>query len=330
MNVVYSTDNGYAMQLGISMMSLLKNNQNLMELNLIVLDAGIQEDNIRYLIKIADYYRRSLKFIPLNRVEDCFPVPLDAHGFNSIVFARLLLGDLIDSSIDSVLYLDCDTVVNGSIAELEQLSCVMGDKLIAAVPELYMPPRTKKKSIGFKKYDTYYNAGVLLVNLKVWRKENLLDRFVSFYSKHRKSLLYNDQDVINACCKGRIMKLPMKYNISGNHPWFPLWYLRIIQPAYFEGLQSKEISWMIKYPVIVHYLGDERPWIHGNFNYYRILFLNYKKHSYWRKQPDIRGKERYMRIYHYMNICTKAFPLARTIITNLIGIHFYQWFGKAA
>ncbi len=325
MNVVYASDNGYVMQLGTSLLSLLVNNQELQELNIYCLDGGIEQENVKRLQDLVRSHGRSITFIQVHGFRNAFSVELNGHGFNEIVYARLLLTDYLPESVDSVLYLDCDTVIDGSLETLEHTEFVQGE-LLAAVPELYMPPKQKAQAIGFKKRETYYNAGVLLINLKQWREEQLKESFLEYYAKHHERLLYNDQDIINAVCKGRIATLPQSFNMSGNQPYFPIWYLRIIQPAYVS--KKPEAIDMIQHPKIIHYLGDERPWVKGNKNYYRKRFYYYKKQTVWRDVPDMKGRERYMQIYHLMNVLTRLFPHGRMLVTKVLGIKIYTIFKK--
>ena len=328
MNVVYASDNGYAMQLGISLVSLYENNTGTVELSCCVLDGGISEESRSRLRRIADSYRRKITFINVSDFLSYLPEDYNSHGYNPIVFARLMLPEYLPEAVDTVLYIDCDTIISDSLAELDRVSKELLDKDIpvAAVPELYMPPAAKAGSVGFGRKETYYNAGVLLINLKNWRRRKLQEAFLSYYREHKEKLLYNDQDVINACCRGEILTLSPRYNISANFPYFPYFFRRIIQPAYTENRKvSREI---IRHPSIIHYMGDERPWIHGNRNYYWSEYERYREMTPWSEEPMIYGKESYLRLYHAMNVCTRIFPWGRIMITNLIGIHKYEWWGK--
>ena len=327
-DVVYASDDRYAVQLGVSLISLCENNCEAIRIRCFIFDGGISSENADRLRKIAGQYKLEIIFIDVRGFLEYLPPDYDSHGYNPIVFVRLLLAEYLPQETEAVLYLDCDTVVNGSLDSLigykEQL--LEDHTLLAAVPELYMPPAVKARSIGFSGKETYYNAGVLLINLKKWRAEGLRERFLSYYEKNKSKLLYNDQDVINACCKGDILSLSPRYNISANFPYFPCYFRRIIQPAYKET--CSESRDLIRHPVIIHYMGDERPWIHGNRNYYRADYERFKARTPWAETPLIYGRERYMMLYHAMNVLTRLFPWGRLAVTNLIGIYKYKWWGK--
>lgn len=85
---------------------------------------------------------------------------------------------------------------------------------------------------------------------------------------------------------------------------------------------------MVNNPIMIHFLGDERPWVRGNKNPYRAIFYGYMKASGWYDIPWVEGKGLYMNAYHVLNVITKVFPFVRTVVTNLIGINKFKWFGK--
>lgn len=324
MNVIYISDDAYAKYLGISMLSLLDHNQDMEEITIYVMEKEIGADNKSRLYKIAGKYRRTIFFIDITKFDQLIPFTFDTSGYNPIVLSRLFLGIYLPNEIERILYLDCDIIVNGSIKELETIP--LGQNLIAAVPELYMPAE-KKALIGLRKEDTYYNAGVLLINLTMWRLAKIENVFMEYYRFMRGQLLYNDQDILNHCCKGRILTLSHTYNLSPNLFYFPRYFVKRLQPAYDTG-SAKEYAKILSSPVIIHYMGDERPWIAGNRNKYRRQYEYYFKKSPWREEPLIQGQKLYMFCYHALNVITFICPWFRVLFTKLIGINKYKWFNK--
>ena len=324
MNVVYATDDNYAAQCGISMLSLMDNNSDLDDIHFYVLDNGIRQENIDKLIKQCDEYGRSISFIDASDFMDRVGFEFNTTGFNPIVLARLFLADYLPESVGFCLYIDCDTVVTGNLSDI--LDIDMSSKYFAAVPELFMPVNNKL-AIGFEAGDMYYNAGILWINLELWRAVDAKSAFLDFYREKEGMLPYNDQDILNYCCKGRIEKLPQKYNMSPNLPYFPRSFMVKLQPGYKTDTVA-EYKDMIEHPAIVHFLGDERPWIHGNKNYYREYFYKYRARSLWPDSEIIYGRELYMFCYHVLNLITRVCPWFREIFSSYIGINVYKWFKK--
>lgn len=324
MNIIYASNDGYAKYLGISMMSLFKNNKDMDKIDVYVLSQDIYPRNLERLSRIARAYHRGLHIIDIAEFEKRIPFDFATSGYNSIVLARLFLCSYLPSDLERVLYLDCDIIVNGSIKELETIS--FGQNLAAAVPELYMPA-DKKALIGFGKDETYYNAGVFLVNLTMWRAKDIETVFMKYYHAMKGRLLYNDQDILNHCCKGKILTLSHTYNLSTNLYYFPRYFVRKLQPAY-DTSSAVKYSQILSAPAIIHYMGDERPWIDGNRNRYRRQYEYFYKKSPWRNEPLIQGQKFYMFCYHTLNVITSICPWFRILFSKIIGINKYKWFNK--
>lgn len=324
MDIIYVSDNAYAKYMGVSMHSLFDNNQDMEEMTVYVLSRNIDRENTLRLRKTARKYHRDIRFIDITEFEKKIPFSFDTSGYNPIVLSRLFLCSYLPDHMERVLYLDCDIIVNHSIKELETVP--FGTNLIAAVPELYMPAE-KKALIGLGKKETYYNAGVLLANLALWRKEGAEEVFMEYYRKMKGQLLYNDQDILNHCCKGRILTLSHTYNLSPNLFYFPAYFIKRLQPAY-DTSSPEEYKRILASPAIIHYMGDERPWIAGNRNRYRRQYEYYFRRSLWREEPRVQGQRLYMFCYHMLNIVTLVCPWFRILFSRTIGINKNKWFSK--
>lgn len=324
MNIIYASNNAYAQYLGISMFSLFDNNQDLDEIVVYILSQEINSENIERLYTIAKRYQRTIKFIDVSEFQKLIPFDFSTSGFNSIVLSRLFLCEYLPVEVERALYLDCDIIINASIGELDRIA--LNQYYVAAVPELYMPV-DKKALIGFEPDETYYNAGVLLINLSLWRSMNLESAFMDYYRSMNGRLLYNDQDIINYCCKNKILMLSHTYNMSTNLAYFPRYFVKRLQPAYDTSLKYSYMQ-ILKKPVIIHYMGDERPWIAGNYNKYRRQYEYYYKKSPWKNVPLVQGQRIYMSCYHILNVITLICPWFRIMFSKLIGVNKFKWFQK--
>lgn len=324
MNILYASNDKYADFLGISMYSLLENNKDIEDISVYVFSNGISVTNKARLIEEATHFNRKIDFIDISDLEERIGFAVNASGYNITTLARLFIDDLLPEGIEKILYLDCDIIVDNNIEELWNTDITEYD--MAAVVEVYMPA-DKKRKIGLTKKDSYYNAGMLLINRTLWRQQSLKTKFLDYYEESGGRLLYNDQDIINHCCKGRIKPISATYNFEPNVYYFPYYYIKIINRDYFI-YGKKEYTKMIMNPRMIHFLGDERPWVVGNKNPYRDIFYKYQNDSGWSQIDWITGKEKYMRLYHILNMVTKIFPPIRTLITIIIGINKFKWFGK--
>lgn len=324
MNIVYIATDSYISLLGISLFSLLENTKDLSKANIYILSPDMTLDNQTVLFNLTKKYNCSIFFRDISDFKQHFSFSFNTSGFNSIVLARLLLTHYLPENISSVLYLDCDVIINGSLSYLETVN--LDDHAFAAVPELCMPS-AQKKYIGLSPNDQYYNAGILLINLDYWRKHNIEKQFMDYYASMNGQLLYSDQDILNHCCKEHILPLSHRYNLAPVLHYFPRYFIKKYQPAYY-GKNRAEYLDILKHPSIIHFLGDERPWMHGNFNPYRKVYEHYKSLSPWKDEPQKRGRELYLFCYHILNCITFICPWFRKAFTKWIGIRYYKLIGK--
>ena len=316
MNVVYASNDAYVRHLGTSMCSLFDRNRSCQSITVYILSLGLSEDSRAKLEEIAGQYGRRLVFAEVGDLESRFDFPVDTGGYDLSIMSRLFMGELLPNSVKRVLYLDCDTIVCQSIRPLYETG--LGDALVGMVmePTVY---REMKESIGLGRDDPYYNSGVLLMDLDRWRGEDVLKKLLDFYKSCHGRLFACDQDTINGALKGRIKTLPVKYNYFTNYRYFRYStlctmcaaYREIGEEAYLEARRS---------PAIIHYLGDERPWIAGNHNHFKKLYEYYLARTPWKDTPRQTGKERYMHMWWLFNRLTWLCPPFRLWVSRHMGM----------
>lgn len=117
-----------------------------------------------------------------------------------------------------------------------------------------------------KNSDVYVNVGVLLMNLKLLRKEFDLDKMIGYAVKHPDKVPNCDQDLINKFYHDRIGYLDWKYNYEARfHSVLEIF-------AYF--IQRK---WLLNEVRIIHYMGQKNHGsqnLMGNFCENIIIILN--------------------------------------------------------
>jgi|GEM_PF-806394 lipopolysaccharide 1,2-glucosyltransferase len=163
-------------------------------------------------------------FLPIiDHREDIF---LEAHLINSDAYSqynntRFTLLTLIRAElpillpeVEKVLYLDTDILFKGNIAELFTFD--MQGHSTALVSETTIKPYhyTQRKVLNHQKY---YNAGVMLMDLTLWRAHNNRQIFFDFLEKNYDELAFPDQDTINVVFYDEIIELPIEYNITYQH-----------------------------------------------------------------------------------------------------------------
>ena len=179
----------------------------------IIHDDTLTDDNRVKLERLASSYGQGLDFINVENLLDTERIDvsrLTVDGMRGTLF-RLLLPDV--SGEDKMIYLDCDIVVNMDIAELWNVP--IGECAVAAVRDVWSLDYLKGKPLPWRldkawrllgvERGEYFNAGVLLLNLKKLREQyNFLKAVGDFYAKYKKCITLADQDCLNhifACDK---------------------------------------------------------------------------------------------------------------------------------
>ncbi len=317
MDIVYNCDDGYVKYTAVSICSLYENNKNIEELRVHILGNGISEASKSRLNKMAGTYSRNISFYELKGFEEEVKKLaggyVNAGKFTVTALARLFAVRLLPKDLKRILYLDCDTLVRSDISEIWDTELDGMTVAMAAEPTIY--PKVKNR-LGLKHADPYFNAGMILIDTARWADEQILEKAMDFYKANNGSLPFSDQDLINFALNGKVKPVSQTYNFFTNYYYQDYSYL-IKNVGWYAGCVSEnEWRMAVSSPKIIHFAGDERPWIKGSFNPYKKEFMYYKALTPWRDEPLIEGKRFYMLFYHIMNLITKLCPDIRKRISE--------------
>ena len=277
MNILYTLNDKFVPQVSASICSICENNKDIEEINFYLISKEITDENKAKLQDFIKSYGRNVTIKELGDIKQYFDFEFDTTGWNPIVLARLILDKFLDESIDKVLYIDGDTIVRGSLKELWHTD--LGDNILAASIEPTVDSK-RKENLGLDKYP-YYNAGVLLINLNKWRKEKAGKIILDYYKANNGRLFANDQDAINAALAGKIYTLLPKYNFYNIFYQYPYKFLKKLMGT-VEYFDKDEFEKCVENPVIIHYLGEERPWRIGNNHKYKNEYVESLNKTPWK------------------------------------------------
>lgn len=165
-------------------------------------------------------------------------IPVRRSHLTRSTYLRLLIPDLLPDE-DRVVYMDCDMVVTTDLSLLAKVE--LGDAPLAAVA--CPGPDHRELAATQTKIGEYVNGGLLVMNLPVWRREDLPGHCLDLLSDPEHPLLSEDQSAINIACRGRMILLPPRYNIYANESCYRT-------P---EDLPD-EVS-------VLHYVVNTKPWL---------------------------------------------------------------------
>ena len=283
MNVLFSSNDNYVRHLGVSLYSLLSNNQTEQKINCFVIENEIKSANLNNLRQIVNSFANAdLFIIPFSKFKD--KLKLDMPWPVSLsCYARLFVSELLPSEIDRVLYLDCDTVITSSLSELWNIN--LGENVVGAVQD--QVAKNVKSAVGLETIDRYFNSGVLLINLKKWREMKIGDRCLQFIDEHAGKVIHHDQGVLNGILKTCWFRLPIKYNVMTIHYMISLSKIMKYYKDESSFYGKEEIALSKKCPAILHFTPSftNHPWEYNCRHPLRSLYRNILNKTPWKDFP---------------------------------------------
>ena len=281
MNVIYAANENYAKLVWISACSLFKNNKNC-RIKVYLISDNITEESIRNIKKLVEEYHGELVVIDFYEVTYGLE-NADIFSGSKTSYARLFIPNIITE--DKLLYLDCDTLVMGTLDDIWNLD--ISDVYVAGVQDTVVPHI--RYGIGLEYSDTYLNSGVLLMNVKKMREDDLQRKFVDYIKEMQGSVPCHDQGVINHVCKDSILVLSLIYNVMT-----PVFEYTSDEIMKFYELKhyytDSEIQGARKNPKIIHFTAGwyVRPWFSNSKHPYAETYNKYYDISPWKNVS--RGK----------------------------------------
>jgi lipopolysaccharide biosynthesis glycosyltransferase len=186
---------------------------------------------------------------------------------------RVRLPELLPG-VERVLYIDADALITARIDEL--WSADLDGALVGAITNpLYekMIPRIQSE-LGLPDGTSYFNSGVLLIDLDAWRTAGITDAICLFVAGH--AIVWPDQDALNGVLHGRRLRLHPRWNAMPG-----LWEL----PTRYLPYTSDEIREAKASPAIVHFVGPYKPWHFRSRHPFRAEWFQYVERTPWRGRP---------------------------------------------
>ena len=238
-NIVFAVNNVYVKFLSVTLISLIKNTDKYIRCFILENEHELDKankDKLEELKKIKDF---AIEYVKIDTKNFSYFKRAAKHISMETNF-RLLIASLLPESVEKCIYLDSDLI---AIDDIDKLwSQDVSNDYIGAV---LTPP------VGF-------NAGVLVINVKKWREDNIEKQFFAYAEQNMEKLRSVDQELINHICGEKIKSLSSSFNYN---PKFP---------DDSQNLKEK--------PVIVHWAGTQKPWINREL-YGSVEFWNYAQES---------------------------------------------------
>lgn len=251
-NICTLSDNNYAQHLGVMIASVLINSKKEDKIAIHVLDGGISEKNKKRLERLKSIKNFSINYHKVNDedLKECKSSYLPLVSYYNFLPQKYL------PNLNKIVFLDSDMVILDSLSEL--FSIDIGNNVIAACEDPV--GRINMKRLGISDDYFYFNTGTMIMNLKLWREQDIFSQLIQYVKDYQDKILYMDQDVLNDVLHTKSFKLPLKWNsihFTDGHTYKDI-------NEYEEALNN---------PAIIHYAMKDKPW--------RLYSRVYRKKIYW-------------------------------------------------
>ena len=251
--IFFTIDDSYAPFLAVALNSAIKNSDLQRNYKAVVLYQDLGADNISRLQALqTENFKIELMPIRANMedLDDRMSNRLRCDYFTLTIYFRLFIPSMFPQ-YDKGIYIDSDVVLTDDIAKLFDID--IGENYIGACNDLSIadiPPLVAytEKAVGVNAKE-YINSGVLLMNLKKMRDDDLEGHFLSLLNKYHFDSIAPDQDYLNAMCNGKIYYLEEKWDTMPNDAKPMLTETSLIhynlfsKPWCYDGIQYEKQFW---------------------------------------------------------------------------------------
>ena len=247
----------YSMYTGTAMASLFENTREPVTIHLLH-DDTLSSGNRERFRELCAAYRQDIYFYRIRAEEDFDIAAIEKCDYCEGIMFRLYLPNLLPETVEKIIYLDSDLIINMDIRELWDTP-LQGFSL-AAVKDPHSPFEQ-----GFAAYirevlemdpAQYFNSGVLIMDIaRIKKTHNLFRECQDFFQKH--TTFFPDQDLLNVLFKYDVKYLDNKYNCffikNENQPTGPKIY-------HYNAKVFDYSNQLLQFIDLYFYYWDKTPW----------------------------------------------------------------------
>lgn len=255
--IAMTLDDRYAPPARVTIESIHRNGGSKRGVTLVVVSRGLSDASIAALRETSASTGIPIEFRVVEDVSELGAIP----DWAVPACLRLFVGDVC-ADYDRVLFLDADLLILGDLDPL--MHCDLGGLSAAAV--VHFPPMSvmrvavpKSRRGDANPEAPYFNAGVVLFDVRRWQERSIGLRSRAFLSRYPATRIL-DQDAWNVVLSGDWRVLDKEWNVpAGPMDDAPILRgLSHMNPAITEELRSWEPAQ--QHPRILHYVGQPKPW----------------------------------------------------------------------
>ena len=261
-NIVLITDSRYTPPTGVVMSSAIKNKCPNSTYNFYIVAENITSQDEAFLLKMKNLAPETVNITIIPREEPDLPYEhMQRFLQYKVGMHKIFLPEIL-KDLHKVIYMDGDTLV---LKDLRRLFDTDVSDVYAAVAKdgIYYRFPKEMAEMGLDKRGFYFNSGVMLYNLDMQRKDNIVEKLVEYIKTHED--FYGDQDVLNVVFGDKLKLMSYRYNCIST--FFEADDLNFLSKYFGEEL-PKDTFYIYEKATVLHYAGN-KPWAED----YKPLYL---------------------------------------------------------
>jgi len=277
MNLAFICDENYVLPTIVAIKSLKQNKDLDSAYKIHVLASDITEKSRKLLCSLAED-SIIIDILDLSQSEIIRKCRIEGLHVSTAALYKFSIAELFPE-IDKMLYLDGDVLIQKDLKELYKTNI---ENVYAAVvkdykPTIYKPSQMEKLGVN---HTAYFNSGVMLLNLKKLREDNLKNKLLQY--RLNGINYFMDQDALNVVFGEQVKYLSLLYNLMSSVVGF-FSVKELVD--YYEVDTVITQKDFFKQATILHLCTKYKPWEYSN-----VPFADEWMH-YWELMGD-RGLER--------------------------------------
>jgi lipopolysaccharide biosynthesis glycosyltransferase len=217
---------------------------------------------------------------------------------SAATYYKLMVPELLPDSVDRAIWLDCDTVVTEDVGRLWEEDLL--DRHALAVQDVVVPYVSSAygvahyKELGLPRNTKYFNAGVMLMNLDLWRQANTSQLVIEYLKRFGEDVFFWDQEGLNAVLAGKWGELDPRWNRSGSG---------------LHAAGNGGTAEVVTEGGIIHFIGNLKPWMHQGRNPACALYFHYLDMTAWAgSRPEKTRKSVILGMYESSRVRQLLYP----------------------
>lgn len=252
-NITLITDSRYTPPTMTAMSSAIKNKCATSIYNFYIITENITPADAAALHRLKDLAPDTVNITLIPQSEPDLPYEhMQRFLQYKVGMHKIYLPEIL-KNLDKVIYMDGDTLVLKDLRPLYEQDVEGVYAAVAKDGIFYRFPK-EMAEMELDKRGFYFNSGVMLQNLKLQRKDNIVAKLVDYVKTHED--FFGDQDVLNIVWGDKLRLMSYRYNCIST--FFEADDLGFLSRYFGEPLPEKTFN-IYENATVLHYAGD-KPW----------------------------------------------------------------------